>query len=254
MHQTEVADDTVPYRASHQGADKAADYDHDFWTFGSAKAQNWVVERRLLDRAFGEVLPAPPRRAVDFACGTGRVLAELESRVPETYGIDVSSDMLALARDRCPRSRLICRDVTRSDAPLDLGGPVDVVTAFRFFLNAEPALRRAALAWIRENLSAQGRLVANFHLNPYSLRGTYLRLRLLRHARMPMLSQRDITRLLAESGFVVEDVQGYEYLPYRRDGAHLLAPQVRTSIEDALCRRQLLRGLAGCHLVVARPA
>jgi SAM-dependent methyltransferase len=243
----------VPYRTSHRGADKAADYDHDFWTPGSAKAQNWAIERRLLDRAFRAVLPAAPQRAVDFACGTGRVLAELETRLPETFGIDVSPDMLAIARERCPQSKLICRDVTRTDDPVDIGGLVDLVTAFRFFLNAEPGLRRAALTWIRANLTPDGRLIANFHLNPYSLRGTYLRVRLIGRFRMPTLSVGDVTRLLAASGFVVEDVQGYEFLPYRRDGAHLLAPRARAWIENRLAGTRILRGIAGCHLVVARP-
>jgi SAM-dependent methyltransferase len=245
----------VSYRASHRGARKAADYDHDFWTFGSAKAQNWTIERRLLDRVFADVLPAAPQRAVDFACGTGRVLADLESRVPETYGIDVSPDMLAIARERCTRSRLICHDVTDPHAePLDLGGPVDLVTSFRFFLNAEPVLRRRALDWIREHLSAQGRLVANFHLNPNSLRGMYLRARWAGRRRVPMLSPGDIARLLADAGFVIEDLQGYEYLPYRRGGSHLVAPRVRAGVEDALFTRRLTRAVAACHLVVARPA
>lgn len=243
----------MPYRISHRGADKAADYDHDFWTFGAAKAQNWAIERRLLERVFDSVLPAPPQRAVDFACGTGRVLAELEARVPETYGIDVSPEMLAIARERCPGSQLICRDVTTSTEPIELGGPVDLVTSFRFFLNAEPALRRAALAWIRDALSPDGRLVANFHLNPNSLRGMYLRLRLFRRRRMPMLSPRDIAELLADCGFVIEDVQGYEYLPYRREGARLIAPRLRARVEDALSGWRFARPLAGCHLVVARP-
>jgi hypothetical protein len=70
---------------------------------------------------------------------------------------------------------------------------------------------------------------------------------------MPMLSPREIAALLADCGFAVEDVQGYEYLPYRRDGAHLFAPRVRARIEDAMFARRLPRPLAGCHLVVARP-
>jgi SAM-dependent methyltransferase len=244
----------MPYRVSHRGADKAADYDHDFWAFGTAKAQNWHIERRLLERVFDAVLPAPPQRAVDFACGTGRVLAELEARVPDTYGIDISPEMLAIARERCPGSKLICRDVTTSTEPLDLGGPVHVVTSFRFFLNAEPALRRAALAWIHDNLSPDGRLVANFHLNPNSLRGTYLRIRLFRRrSRLPMLSLREIAALLADCGFAVEHVQGYEYLPYRRAGARLIAPRIRARVEGAMSGSRLVRPFAGCHLVVARP-
>lgn len=174
--------------------------------------------------------------------------------MPHTYGIDVSADMLAIAGRRCTRSRLICVDVTRPDAPApELDGPLDVVTAFRFFLNAEPLLRRQVLDWIRDRLAPQGRLVANFHLNPNSLRGSYLRARCRGVHRMPMLSPREIGRLLRDSGFVVEDVQGYEYLPYRRDGSDLIAPRLRARIEDALLARSLPRAVAGCHLVVARP-
>jgi SAM-dependent methyltransferase len=173
--------------------------------------------------------------------------------VPETYGVDVSPDMLAIARDRCRRSRLIARDVTTSTEPLDVPVPVDVVTSFRFFLNAEPGLRRAALNWIHGMVTPGGRLIANFHLNPNSLRGTYLRARLLRRRRMPMLSPREITDLLGDAGFVIEDMQGYEYLPYRRDGAHLIAPRVRARVEHALSAGRGPRRFAGCHLVVARP-
>ncbi len=69
-----------------------------------------------------------------------------------------------------------------------------------------------------------------------------------------MLSPGDITRLLTDSGFVVEDIQGYEYLPYRRDGARLVAPRLRARIENRLAGARSIRGIAGCHLVVARPA
>ena len=50
--------------------------------------------------------------------------------------IDVSPDMLALAGARCPRARLIRGDVTTT--PGLAPGPFDLITAFRFFLNAEP--------------------------------------------------------------------------------------------------------------------
>lgn len=253
-HPDDVISAAVPYRVSHRGAGKAAEYDHDFWSFGSAKFQSWTIERRLLARVFDELLAAPPERALDFACGTGRVLAELEQRVPATVGIDVSPEMLAIAGRRCTRSRLICADVTSgAEASPQLDRPFDLVTSFRFFLNAEPGLRRASLQWLHGHLSPQGRLVANFHLNPNSLRGLYLRARWRGHRRVPMLSIGEIERLLAEAGFAIVDVQGYEYLPYRRDGAALALPHLRARVEDLLFARPGLRRVAGCHLVVARP-
>ncbi len=244
----------IDYRNSHLGSAKAREYDRDFWSDSSAKGLDWALERRLLEQVFTHSLVAPPRRALDFACGTGRVLAELELRVAETVGIDVSEAMLDIARVRCRSSQLIRADVTSADAVLDLGGPIDLATSFRFFLNAEPELRTAALHWIRSVLEPDGRLVVNFHLNPASLRGRYLRARWRGESREAMLSPTEADRLLRANGFEVVECLGYEFLPYRRDGARLLAPRLRARVESALVGRPSLLQWAGCFLVVARPA
>lgn len=244
------------YRASHRDADHARYYDRDFWSRSSAKALNWQLEQRLLCLVFARHMRAYPIRAVDFACGTGRVLQyleQLEPRISETIGIDISAEMLALAAPRCPRSRLVEHDVTV--APVDdLPVPVDLVTAFRFFLNAEPKLRRQALAWIRSVLKPDGVLVANFHLNPASLRGRYLRLRWAGRQRVPMLAPEAADKIFADAGFDVLAHYGYEYLPYRRDGARLRTAPLRRRIETVLLDRPHIAGLGGAFLVVARPA
>ena len=143
------------YRESHLGAAKARSYDEDLWDPQAAKGLDWLVEQRLLAGILGSVGSSAPGSAADFACGTGRVLEFLDRYFPAPVGIDVSPDMLALARSRCPRARLILGDVTTT--PGLAPGPFDLITAFRFFLNAEPPLRGEVLAWMRVALRPGGR-------------------------------------------------------------------------------------------------
>jgi SAM-dependent methyltransferase len=78
-------------------------YDRDFWNSHTAKAVNWELEQRLLAAAVERFeLGGPDSTALDFACGTGRVLGFLESRVSRAVGVDISDDMVALAAARYP--------------------------------------------------------------------------------------------------------------------------------------------------------
>jgi SAM-dependent methyltransferase len=240
------------YRASHRCEARARDYDPQFWAPSSARALDWDLEQRILDRIFAHDLAARPTCALDFACGTGRVLRYLESRIPLTIGVDIAEEMVAYARPRCPDSRLVKHDVTAGPHP-DLPASVDVVTAFRFFLNAEPDLRRDVLAWIRSVLGTGGTLIANFHLNPRSLRGRYLLLRWRGRPRTAMVSPREADQLLADAGFDVLARYGYEYLPYRRDGNRLRAVDLRRRVEVSLLNRWRIGDLGGAFIVVARP-
>ena len=47
-----------------------------------------------------------PSQLLDFACGTGRVLACVEPLARTVDGIDISENMVAVARKRCQRARL----------------------------------------------------------------------------------------------------------------------------------------------------
>jgi SAM-dependent methyltransferase len=240
----------TPYRESHLGAEKAREYDADLWDRRAAKGLTWELEQRLLGRVL-DTLPEPPRTAVDFACGTGRVLSFLAGRGIEVTGVDVSPDMLALARLHCPGARLVEGDVTR-----DIGlasGQYDLATAFRFFLNAEPGLRAGALRWLRRSVRPGGRLVANFHLNPHSARGLYTRARLRGDEAMPTLSIAQARRLLRAGGFRPLSVHGYDFLPYRRDGRTMAAPRLRAKVESALLDHPRLGPFGATFIVVAEP-
>jgi len=224
---------------------KVASYDRDLSDTRTAKGLEWMLERRLIDGLLGDHPHA--QRAVDFACGTGRILGFLAERFPEVIGVDVSAAMIEVARERCPAARLVVGDVTVN--PGLLTESADVVTAFRFLLNAEPPLRAAALDWMRDRLRPEGLLIVNFHLNPRSLRGCYLR---LRHASdVTMMGVGEARALLASHGLTVRKVRGYSYLPYRRDGSRLLLPRVRRSVEGWLARVDRLTGWGSCFLLLA---
>ena len=138
--------------------------------------------------------------------------------------------------------------------PSVAGGDYDLITAFRFFLNAEPPLRRAVLAWMRASLRPRGLVVVNFHLNPFSLRGIYLRLRMNPAETPAMMNAAGALRLFTDSGFRVRQILGYSYLPYRRDGRNLRGAATRRAAETRLAGNGFLRPIAGSFLLVASAA
>jgi hypothetical protein len=144
---------------------------------------------------------------------------------------------------------VILGDVTRT--PGLAPGPFDLIAAFRFFLNAEPSLQNEVLAWMRDSLRPGGLVVANFHVNPSSPRGAYLRLRLTPPARPATMSVEQARLLFAAHGFTVRAVIGYNFLPYRRAGRKLLAPKVRRAVETRLAGTKALLPVAGSFLLVA---
>jgi len=127
---------------------------------------DWV--RSQLESRF----EAPPIQ-LDFACGTGRILAALEDATAEAYGFDVSAEMLEIAAARGLPATLLKTDPKKPSLQLPRTGssPV-VVTMFRFILNAEPAARAVAMEFAAEALSgsADSLLIVNNHGNRSSLR------------------------------------------------------------------------------------
>jgi predicted TPR repeat methyltransferase len=158
---------TVPYRESHQG--RGPDYDESFSPeVNPHRAMVWRLEQRVLDRIWRDYLDARRVSHLDFACGTGRILRHFVGRVTHATGVDVASSMLEVARKVVPAAELIEADLTQANV-LD-GRRFDLITAFRFFPNAEPELRRAVFSVLARHLAPQGVLILNNHKNRNSLR------------------------------------------------------------------------------------
>jgi len=128
----------------------------------------------------------------------------------EVVGIDVSEAMLMCAP--VPENvTLYCIDITK----VSLAETFDVVTAFRFFLNAEDSLRRGALRAIYRHLRKGGVLVCNIHLNATSPMGLVSRILNWVYPRTPRntLTLDQFSRVLKEEGFEILDTRSYGYLP-----------------------------------------
>jgi SAM-dependent methyltransferase len=160
------------YRSSHAVSGYGRHYNR---TYESGYyAELWrSIERPLIEQVFVQLCTAGYGSCLDFACGTGRITRVAERYFERCVGVDVSQDMLEVAREYCTRSQLLLQDMTRT--PLD--SKFDVITAFRFFLNAEPGLRAEALAAISEALAVGGCLLLNVHVNAASPLGRAYRLR-----------------------------------------------------------------------------
>ena len=203
------------YRTRHLSPPVASRYDA---LFGPGTYEDWVWEferhdlETLVDQyVFSHKLSV---RFLDVACGAGRVLSLLESKMLTATGVDVSEAMLALARKRVSRATLLATDITKPDG-LPAGG-FDLITAFRFFLNAGPNLRADALRAIRWLLADDGVFILNIHGNlwslhfiPYMVRGVIMR------RDLTALSLHSMSRLLAQHGFQVEAVAGQAWCTRR---------------------------------------
>lgn len=175
----------------------------------------WSSLRRYL-RAVVRRTPggAGPRRALDYACGAGRVLAELAPYCGELHGWDTSAAMLRECHRAVPQARLRQVDLSEPDADL---GPVprfDVITVFRLLLNLEPDRRLVILRRLAGLLAGGGRLIVDNHGNRHSLR--HLALRYGRR-RTPgfanELTDREVRALLTAAGLRVLDRAGFGWLP-----------------------------------------
>jgi len=128
----------------------------------------WLIEKEELSAYFNQLSEKlTGLNYLDFACGTGRLLSFLENFFQKPVGVDISEEMLNIARRTCKNSQLLCADITSNNV-LD-GQLFDIVTAFRFFLRAENSLREAVFGKIYELLSDNGLFIFNVHDNKFSM-------------------------------------------------------------------------------------
>lgn len=257
---TESASTVAPsYRETFARSRAAAAYDERVYAAGTAAELLSRVEARVLRglvvdlrRRLGRV------EYLDFACGTGRILSIVAPLVDTVTGIDVSEAMLARAATKVATgpggARLLRKDVTAPDDEIE--GRYDLVTAFRFLTNAEPALRRAVLPRLAARMrDERSRLLINTHGNPWSYRLLTLPWHWWRDRRAgrPLfgyLSTARARRELAEAGFAVERVIGMGFVPQKVVGA--LPRRAAATLEDGLAGRPAIQRIGLNQLLVCR--
>jgi SAM-dependent methyltransferase len=206
------------YRNSHTSPGYGLSYEREFRD-NPYRSLIWQLEKRILDKIVRRLPCAGPLRYLDFACGTGRILAHMENYAQVSIGVDVSPSMLQLARESVKRARLIQADLTRGDV---LGSAVfDLITAFRFFPNAEPELRDQVMGALIRHLSPNGCLVFNNHMNLSSL--MYRVSRLLGRGGREGMSQNEVDQLIELHGLRITGTYCVGLMPVTEE--HMILPR-----------------------------
>jgi len=258
---------TGSYADSHAEPGRGALYDERYDR--GSEAFYWKrIEKPLLEELFARLGrrcasrgaegasaagPAAGRsRYLDFACGTGRILEVAAPHFAEAVGIDVSEPMLERARAKVPGARLIRANVL--EETLDVGR-FDVISLFRFLLNAEPTLRVAVLRWLRGVVAPGGRLVVNNHGNAWSAAGLIGRASdaVRGERRRAALRHREVVALLEGCGFRVVERHGFGVVPAVRNRTWLPAP-VLVGVERAAAAVPGAAAIAKDCVYVAEPA
>lgn len=211
---------TVSYSDRFQQKDAAEAYDSGEYRSGSYATAIWRLQQPVLEQILKDFRRerTEPVRLLDFACGTGRVLACLEPLVDSAEGIDVSENMVRVARTKCTSARLLVGDILAN--PELPGKDYDLISCFRFLLNVEPEMRGRILRRLREVLRAPaGRLLVNVHGNSRSLRHPAIVWRRWREpalksgAMLNEMSPTETKNLLRLNGFKVVRQFGFGMLP-----------------------------------------
>ncbi|MDT8369919.1 MAG: class I SAM-dependent methyltransferase [Longimicrobiales bacterium] len=226
----------MEYRCSHLTKGDTYDQDIESDPFDAYMAA-W--QARYLSEVIPELFPGVPPRYLDFACGTGRITEVVAPMASSVTGVDVSRSMLTVAESKLPSATFLEADLTRGPAEL---GPFDLVTAFRFFGNADPELRTAALTALNRLQPTGGILVLNNHRNPRSV--TNLLDRLRGEGALMDLTHPALRRLL--------DHHGYEVVAARPIGAWQVLTRLMLSAgrhpEREARLERIFDGALLCHI------
>lgn len=221
------------YRHSHTGPGYGDYYDN--FLNGKYDSAVWIelVRPRLITLLENE-RQAGQSRYLDFACGSGRI-TEVAARIfDDVTGVDISPDMVEAARPKAENAKFVIADITRE--PQALQGTFDCISAFRFFLNAEEALRQEVLERLSQLTHPGSVLIGNTHMNPVSLGGAVSFLaRTLFSRQANMLSRSELEHKLAAHGFQVEQWFGFRVTPTIA-GKTVIPQRIQIEIDRALGR------------------
>jgi predicted TPR repeat methyltransferase len=192
---------------------------------------------------------------LDFACGTGRIISFVEPQVDKATGIEISAEMLKIAQQKVNDATLICRDITTADAEIE--GKYDLITTYRFILNAEPALRIAGFKALAARLKDQSStLVFSNHGNPFSFKAVLWPLHMIRQMvygkkrEGNYLTNRQVRNVLDSAGLEVISVTGIGFISPKLVGP--LPFTLCQKIEKFLAGKPLIQKLGVNQLYVCK--
>jgi hypothetical protein len=246
------------YRRHFAAKERAADYDEVQYASGSYSDVLWEVEKRQLQDIIASLRSTHERiDYLDFAAGTGRIISFVEDQVDTATGIEISSAMVERAQAKLSRARMICADITGTQSAVE--DSYDLITAFRFVLNAEPALRLAAMKALAARLKDERSVIVfNNHGNIWSLKLLALPFHKLRSRRSGwkpegnVMSDTQVRELAEQAGLRIVRQLGCGVLSGK--SLKLLGRERTVRMERALAARPVLWRLGANRMYVAQLA
>jgi hypothetical protein len=168
--------------------------------------------------------------------------------------------MISFAKQKCKKTKFILTDLTSKNVDSKLNNEkFDVITAFRFYKNAEQELRRDATKSLKKYIKDEGYFVFDLHLNSRSFMGILARLiKLIRLDKLLNLNKlnvrtislEDINKLFKEN-FEIIDYYGMGLLPSKSN--YLILPRkLLYKIESFFTKNKILRGFSYNLLIIAK--
>lgn len=206
----------IDYRKSHATYEKARNYENVVYSDDSYDYIIWKFEKKILDKYLKMLKNEDTNLScLDFACGTGRIIQYLEEKLGRNdrfIGIDISESMLKIAKSKVSCSDLVRADISRND--IIPNQTFDLITVFRFFLNAQPSLRdnvmSALQAKLRDNNSI---LIINIHGNKYSYRFITVAIFKVIGKKLQYLSYREVKNFIEKHNLEIIDFYGIGFVP-----------------------------------------
>lgn len=204
------------YRNSHATLEIAQKYENVVYDADSYSSVIWKFERKILDKYLALLKTKNTNlNCLDFACGTGRIIKYLEMRLDYNnclIGIDISGHMLKIAKSKVSHSQLINADITQNDVISNQ--TFDLITAFRFFLNAQPLLRENAMLLLKSKLKNNNSiLIFNIHGNKYSYRLITVMIFKILGKKLQQLSYWEVENFIEKNDLEVVDSYGIGFVP-----------------------------------------
>jgi SAM-dependent methyltransferase len=244
---------TEPYSEAFCTDDSVQRYNEVVYQPGAYHDFIWSLQRdklrELVDRAKRN---CPSLRYLDFACGTGRILSALEGIAATSTGVDISPNMAAVAVKRTTRSKIVVGDILQNPDLID--GAFDLITAFRFFLNAEPDLRIRVMRALAKRLRTPNSiLIFSVHGNRTSLRHLAIWYRARRSGvRHSELAIGEVRELISRAGLELANWRGFGICPEFTYGGKV--GWLARLVDRVSSKLPLLKWVSYDLLFVCRPA
>lgn len=158
---------TATYREQFSRREAAEKYDRVYMGPNYSNVL-WEIEKELLSEIISGVRKSHEHiDYLDFAAGTGRVISYVEGMVDSATGIEISPAMAEIAQEKLSKGTMIVKDITSNDDPTE--NKYDLITMFRFILNAETPLRSSVMKGLVKRLrNNDSRIVFDNHGSLFS--------------------------------------------------------------------------------------